>query len=280
MIIYLKSRFEALRMPEIVEVEIIRKWLHDNHKDCIIRDSERYPEIIGTIIDNISRKGKQIFFKLVRSDKSVLYLDCRLGLKGKWSRTKENNTRFWLKLEKNITKNGVIESEEIILYNDDSINYGDVELFNEEKYKLKLSQLGADFLNDKIDPEEWKLKIRNNRLKNKQICDYLMEQKYYSGIGNYLKAEILYHAKIKPDRTLSTLSDQEIYTLLNSSLFIIIESYKYGGLTIKDFWSPEGEKGKYPKKVYNREKDENGYSVIVSTFKDKRKTYWVPEIQK
>ena len=263
-------------MPEIVEVEIIRKWLHDNHKGYIIKDSSRYPDILGYTIDSISRKGKQMFFKLLKSESNVLYLNCRLGLKGKWSRKMENNTRFWLKLVNTNQKN----LEEIMLYNDDSINYGDVELFTEERYKTKLTEIGPDFLNDKISYEDWKLKIKNNRLKNKQICDYLLEQKYYSGIGNYLKSEILYHAKIKPDRPLSSLTDLEISTLLDSALFIINESYKYGGLTIKDFWSPEGIQGKYPKKVYNKDKDENGYNVIISTFKDKRSTYWVPEIQK
>ena len=277
-------------MPEIVEVEIIRKWLNDNYSGCIIRESERYPEIINTIIDSVSRKGKQIFFKLLNSKREVMYLNSRLGLQGKWSNIKGNNTRFWLKLERidvpflkiKLNEHNSINviTTELMLYNDDSMNFGDIELLTNEQYVNKLEQLGPDFLNDYIDPKLWYSKLKNGRIKNKQICDFLMEQKYFSGIGNYLKSEILYHAKVRPDRTLNSLTDEEIYTLRNSALFIISESYKYGGLTIQSFWSPEGERGKYPRKVYDKEKDPNGYTVIVSHLKDKRTTYWVAEIQK
>ena len=33
---------------------------------------------------------------------------------------------------------------------------------------------------------------------NKAICETLLNQKYFNGIGNYLRAEILYRLKIPP----------------------------------------------------------------------------------
>ncbi|EOA92697.1 Endonuclease VIII-like 1, partial [Anas platyrhynchos] len=46
---------------------------------------------------------------------------------------------------------------------------------------------------------------RENVLKNlddkafdKPICEALLNQKYFNGIGNYLRAEILYRLKIPP----------------------------------------------------------------------------------
>ena len=41
-----------------------------------------------------------------------------------------------------------------------------------------------------------------------------MNQKYLSGIGNYLKSEILYESKISPLRTLEFLSRQDLEILL------------------------------------------------------------------
>ena len=122
--------------------------------------------------------------------------------------------------------------------------------------------------------------MSGNRIKKKEISDFLLEQKYFSGVGNYLKSDILYHARIKPDRTLESLNDQEVKNLLDSTMFIMHESLKHGGLTIKSFWSPTGKKGVYPTLVYERAFDFNGFPVIKSTFKDKRSTYWVQEIQK
>ena len=288
-------------MPEIVEVEIIREWLDRNYRGCLIKESFKFPEIVGMTIDNVSRKGKQIFFKLVKrveraegderdeesevgQNKICLYLNSRLGLQGKWTATEANNTRFWMKL---IKESGPFSAsaekgrdKEFILYNDDSQNFGDIELFNETQYINKLSKIGPDFLNDKIDIQDWMSKIKNKRIKNKQICDYLLEQKYFSGIGNYLKADILYSSKIKPDRTLESLTDSEIRTLLEKSFEIIKRSQEHGGLTIKTFWSPEGKKGMYPTLVYDKKQDPLGNNVIKSTFKDKRVTHWVPEVQK
>ena len=268
-------------MPEIVEVEIIREWLHRKYQGCIIKNCSRYPEILNTVIDNISRKGKQIFFRLLKEDRTCLYLNSRLGLQGKWTAIEENNTRFWMVLNKyNIDNNLNVNTEILNLYNDDSQNFGDIELFNERQYINKLNKIGPDFLNDKIDIHDWMSKIKNKRISNKQICDYLLEQNHFSGIGNYLKADILYSSKIRPDRTLQSLNDSEIVLLLEKSFEIIKRSQAYGGLTIKSFWSPEGKKGMYPTLVYNKEKDPLGYVVIKSTFNDDRTTHWVPEIQK
>lgn len=271
-------------MPEIVEVEIITTWLDKHHRGCIIRNASHYTDVINnTVIDNVSRKGKQIFFRL-NNRGTLFYLNSRLGLQGKWSHSPGNNTRFWLELEKQdiIIKDNKFEliTENLILYNDDSQNFGDVELLSEKGYQNKLRKIGPDFLNDKITLEMWMNKLKYKRISNKQICDFLLEQSYFSGIGNYLKADILYHSKIKPDRTLNTLTDLEIETLLNSSFYIIGLAYKYGGLTIKSFWSPDGAKGMYPTLVYNRKTDSYGNKVEKSHFDDNRTTHWVPAIQR
>ena len=33
---------------------------------------------------------------------------------------------------------------------------------------------------------------------NKPICEVMLNQKYFNGIGNYLRAEILYRCRVKP----------------------------------------------------------------------------------
>ncbi|NWV18582.1 NEIL1 Endonuclease, partial [Origma solitaria] len=57
------------------------------------------------------------------------------------------------------------------------------------------------------------LKNLDDRAFDKPICEVLLNQKYFNGIGNYLRAEILYRSKIPPfekARTvLEALKDQE-----------------------------------------------------------------------
>lgn len=263
-------------MPEGPEVKTITDWLCKNFTLCKIVNNSKFIDINAGTINKIHCKGKQIFFCITNATGEKVYLNSRLALMGKWSLTEGNHTRFWMKLQKSTC------SEELMLYNDDTMNFGDIELHSEEKYQDKLTKIGPDLLSDDIDISLWIKKIKNGRIKNKMIYDYLTEQKYFSGIGNYLKSEILYRSKILPTRTLCSLSDVEISELYKVSIATIKESYSYGGLTIKTYWSPEGTRGTFPIKVYQKDKDENGFKVISSKIggpKDQT-TFWVPEIQK
>ena len=59
-------------------------------------------------------------------------------------------------------------------------------------------------------------------------------------------------------------------------------SYKLGGATIKDYRQPDGKEGTFSRRfaVYNCKTDPKNNIIIKETTKDKRSTYWVPEIQK
>jgi endonuclease VIII-like 1 len=74
---------------------------------------------------------------------------------------------------------------------------------------------------------------------NKPICELLMDQKYFNGIGNYLRAEILYRSKIDP----WTPSNEAIKSgkLLSLCRIIPLEAYKIGGGSIRDWQNPYGD---------------------------------------
>ena len=125
-----------------------------------------------------------------------------------------------------------------------------------------------------ITRKEYIISLSNKRIKNKQICGFLLEQKYFSGIGNFLRSEIVYTAKIRPDKILSNLSDFEKGELYDVSLKVILEAYLTQGISGGYF-----PKGTFKLKCYNRNFDPYGNIVVKEYFKDKRSMYWVPEIQ-
>ena len=127
--------------------------------------------------------------------------------------------------------------------------------------------------------EDFTAKIHNGRIKNKQICDYLMEQKHFSGVGNYLRAENLYRAKINPTKTLGSFTDGNIKTLFDCILEQMVIAYGARGLTIKSYWDPEGKAGTCPLQVYNQELDPLNNPVEKFKDKSKRMVHWVPKIQ-
>ena len=53
-----------------------------------------------------------------------------------------------------------------------------------------------------------------NKKPNKTIAEFLMDQSMCAGIGNYLKAEILYDAAISPHRIVKSLDSEEFNKLL------------------------------------------------------------------
>lgn len=104
---------------------------------------------------------------------------------------------------------------------------------------------------------------------NKPICEVLMNQKYFNGIGNYLRAEIIYRIpNLNPfliARQALSLYFNEITELCYT---IPLEAYLNGGGSIKDWDNPFGVKASTDKfmKCYGnpemaKEKDKNGRMI-------------------
>lgn len=49
---------------------------------------------------------------------------------------------------------------------------------------------------------------RKNKVFNKAICEVMLEQKFFNGIGNYLRSEILYRAEVPPFTCARTVLEQ------------------------------------------------------------------------
>ena len=90
--------------------------------------------------------------------------------------------------------------------------------------------------------DDFKSNIEENSHKkifDKPICELLMDQKYFNGIGNYLRAEILYRAGMNPWMpSRDAVKDGKMLALCR---LIPIEAYKIGGGSIKDWKNPYGE---------------------------------------
>ena len=79
----------------------------------------------------------------------------------------------------------------------------------------------------------------HRKIFNKPICELLMDQKYFNGIGNYLRAEILDRADIDP--WMPAREAIQNGKLLALCRIVPIEAYKIGGGSIKDWKNPYGE---------------------------------------
>ena len=55
---------------------------------------------------------------------------------------------------------------------------------------------------------------KNSKVKDHPLYLILMNQKYFNGIGNYLRAEILFELNINPFMPLSGLNDEQLNNLI------------------------------------------------------------------
>lgn len=269
-------------MPEGPEIKIITNWLNRVTSGSLIQDCPDtykkfigYKAIIGYKIVKVTCKGKQIFFHL-NNGVNNFYLNSRLATDGKWSKEKGNYPRFWMKLL-------TIGEGTVDLFFNDNLNNGGLDLFNEVSFQAKLKKLGPDLLSEDVSYDDYKRVISNNRIKTNYVCNFLVKQQYFSGIGNYLRAEVLYACKIKPDRMLSELTEQDKVNLYNKSIELIKSSYSFKGLTIKTYWAPDGTKGVFPCKVYGKNTDELGNNVVKNKYGKgqgaDQYVHWVPQVQ-
>lgn len=218
-------------------------------------------------IKEVSCKGKFIWFSFYGNQDLSIWNT--LGMSGSWSRKESEHARI---------KFTFIDGEPI--YFTDIRNFGTMHfIFSESELTQKLNSLGPDMLSASPSDEEF-LKIVKKQ-KGKTLPEFLMNQKAISGVGNYVKAEALYLAKISPLRTCNSLTEKEIKTLKDSIDRVLRTSYNSGGSTIKTYRDVFGNTGSFTSRflVYGNDVDPQGNTVQRTTTKDGRTTFWVPAIQ-
>ena len=92
--------------------------------------------------------------------------------------------------------------------------------------------------------------------KDKNIKNFLLDQKFVSGIGNIYASEILYLSKINPLLSAKYLKKNHCKNIVINSRKILQNAIRKGGSTIRDFKNTKGDQGNFQKEfnVYGRDK--------------------------
>ena len=256
-------------MPELPEVEVTRRTLLKFIENKVIKNIKiNNPNLRFKIPTNFKKNvtGQKIIKVLRRSKYILIYLKndyvmiAHLGMSGKFL-IKNNYSKDFLKTSyysnEFSSKHNHLEfffSNNLkVIYNDprrfgffllDKISKLDVNKF--------LSKLGPEPLGKDLKKDYLILKTKATQ---RTIKTLLMDQRFISGIGNIYANEILFLAKIKPNKISSKLSLVDIGRLHPSIGKVLKRALKLGGSSIKDFKSSVGEKGRFQNefKVYDRE---------------------------
>lgn len=94
-----------------------------------------------------------------------------------------------------------------------------------------LSRLGPDPLDRETTEHQLRRWIRESRFARRRLGGLLLEQGFVAGIGNYLRSEILFGARLHPDWSPGDLSAAESRRLARVVLEVTRRSYETGGIT-------------------------------------------------
>ena len=224
-------------MPEAAECLLTTEYLKEKLENQIIVDwvfmkgqyenksppgFDEFEKGLPYIVEDVECKGKFIYLTLYNEDGYFFIFHSLSHDRRRWQEHQDKCCRWSVHLH-----NG-----EILWFRNPRC-FATLEFTSKEsQLKKVLDNLGASILTDEFSLTLWKELVKKN--KNKNITSFLMNQSILSGIGNYIKAESLYYAKISPLRKTGSLKEHEIERLYQGLRIIPRIAYNRNRMNLSD----------------------------------------------
>ncbi|MBC8258997.1 MAG: bifunctional DNA-formamidopyrimidine glycosylase/DNA-(apurinic or apyrimidinic site) lyase [SAR324 cluster bacterium] len=272
-------------MPELPEVETVVRELGEEIIGDTISSVEIFrsnpivqgdldafqQQMSGRKFIDVRRRAKYLIFHL----EPEKYLVAHLRMTGKFiisnplpEPTKYN--RVWFNLKSNR-----------VLIFDDIRCFGTLEVYAKLSDSKSLKKLGIEPLSAGLTPEYFKKLLHSSK---REIKSILLDQKFVVGLGNIYVSEILFRAKIHPQRIAGKINKKEWSRIVNNTQYILQEAIKNNGTTISDFRRVDDKTGKFQQflQVYDKKEEpcpECGLP-IQRIVQQQRSTYFCAECQR
>lgn len=112
----------------------------------------------------------------------------------------------------------------------DETHFTRVRLLDEEGIEERLADLGPEPFSGEFDVGYMMQKAGSRKV---QIKSLLLDQKFVSGVGNIYVDEILYDARLHPQRKANTLSEEEWRALYDAILKNLSAGIEHRGTTVR-----------------------------------------------
>ena len=247
-------------MPELPEVEVVKKSLEKTFLNLVIKNIEihdknlRFPikvkkmkKMIKAKIISIRRRSKYILINLNNNYTILIHL----GMTGKLlivnSKNRKFKTSFYYELdEKNLKHNHVtfqFSNKYRLIYNDIR-KFGFMKIIKTNNIKniSHINSLGPEPLSKNFSLNYFLKNIHN---KKKSIKNLLMDQSFVSGLGNIYVNEVLFLSKINPTKKVSSIKEKNILSIISNVKKILNKAIKVGGSSVKNFSNTEGKIGNF-----------------------------------
>jgi endonuclease-8 len=220
----------------------------------------RADRLVGSTVTSVEAAGKNL---LIRFDNG-LEVRTHLRMTGSWHRYRPGEA--WRRPRSRARL--VLEVPGAVAVCFDAPT---VELFEQRTEALhpSLSQLGPDLLKDPFDADETLRRLRSPERTSMPVAVALLDQRALAGIGNEVKNESLWEAKVSPWTPVSEVDDATLRRLIE----IAREHLRLGAAT-----------GRRPQRIYDRAgrpcpRCGTQLRVVEQRSDLPRLTYWCPTCQ-
>lgn len=249
-------------MPELAELKLTADFVNEASKGLVYTRVEKNPAHKGEELDipfkfwriSAESRGKEIVLTITCDDTGqTIPIRITMGMSGHFQVTntahepKHAHLKFY-------RKDGT------------TLSFVDVRRFGKWKQGVTWNKdRGPD---PTTDPKEFFLNIMTNLTKpafRKPLYEVMMNQKYFNGIGNYLRAEIIYRLGNVDPFLPASMQLAKYPKLIELCTDIPMLAYAKGGGSIKDWDNPFGDRALqekfmlcYGNKEMNTRIDNNG----------------------
>ena len=293
-------------MPELPEVETVRRGLEQKLKNFIIKKVEicrdstvAYPiekkdfieGLHNSLVYKWNRRGKYLIAELKKTDKNDINNENKISF------VNNGVLVVHLRMTGYFTFNNILTNPckhtriRFFDNNNNELRYIDVRSFGQmwwvrdgllpNKIIKGLGSLGPEPFSENFNIS-YLTKVISN--KTKSIKSILLDQKIVAGIGNIYADESLYLAEISPFREARTIKKYELNKLRIAIVEVLKKSIGAGGTTFSDFRDLEGENGNFglQTNVYRRtgKQCRKCKNLIERKKISGRSTHWCSKCQK
>lgn len=164
----------------------------------------------------------------------------------------------------------------------------DIEVLRDEEVQDHpfIAKVGPDILSEEVTPADLIARFESKQFYRRKWTSLLLDQSFVAGIGNYLRSEILYVAKINPMLRPMDCTSNQLERAAQATIDLMWQSYYHDGITLDlDLalkLKSEGQtREQYRFWVFNREDQSCRIcgSPIVKFYAGSRRCYYCPSCQ-
>ncbi|MDD4147541.1 MAG: bifunctional DNA-formamidopyrimidine glycosylase/DNA-(apurinic or apyrimidinic site) lyase, partial [Candidatus Cloacimonetes bacterium] len=142
----------------------------------------------------------------------------------------------------------------------DPRTFGKISLIKSTNLRYFMPELGVEPLSDDFSADYLQMMLAE---RNAPIKNLLLDQRLVAGLGNIYVCELLYMARVRPQRSGKSITKKELKLVVKHGKAVLEEALKVGGTSISDYRRIDDKTGEFQNylQVYQKKECPKGHRL-------------------